>query len=61
MARRRFAVAFDIDGVLTRTPNPIPGAKQALELLQARGVPFCLMTNGGGSTEVTVCVEFAVR
>lgn len=24
---------------------------QAIELLQARGVPFCLMTNGGGSPE----------
>jgi ribonucleotide monophosphatase NagD (HAD superfamily) len=28
MAKPKFAVAFDIDGVLTRTPNPIPGAKE---------------------------------
>ena len=28
MAQPRFAVAFDIDGVLTRAPNPIPGAKE---------------------------------
>jgi HAD superfamily hydrolase (TIGR01450 family) len=48
---RRFGVAFDIDGVLTRAPRAIAGAKEALELLQAADVPFCLMTNGGGSAE----------
>lgn len=47
----KFAVAFDIDGVLTRTPNPIPGAREALEMLQSFNIPFCLMTNGGGGTE----------
>lgn len=51
MKKFNFAVAFDIDGVLTRTPNPIPGAREALEILQNAGVPFCLMTNGGGGTE----------
>ena len=30
---RRFGVAFDIDGVLTRAPRAIAGAKEALELL----------------------------
>lgn len=30
MAKPKFAVAFDIDGVLTRTPNPIPGAKEVV-------------------------------
>ena len=51
MIRQRFGVAFDIDGVLTRTPDVLPGAKAALELLQSAQVPFCLMTNGGGSAE----------
>jgi len=49
--RIKFAIAFDIDGVLTRTPNPIQGADVALSMLQKAGVPFCLMTNGGGGTE----------
>mmetsp|Transcript_102926 Transcript_102926/g.295104 ORF Transcript_102926/g.295104 Transcript_102926/m.295104 type:complete len:323 (-) Transcript_102926:642-1610(-) len=49
----RFGVAFDVDGVLTRVPNAIPGAYEALSKLQAGGVPFCLMTNGGGATEAS--------
>ena len=52
ITRKAFGVAFDVDGVLTRTPHAIPGAVDALEMLQKAGVPFCLMTNGGGSTEV---------
>ena len=55
----RFAVAFDIDGVLTRAPNPIPGAKEALELLQAAGAPFALMTNGGGTTEALKAAQLS--
>ncbi|KUI65678.1 hypothetical protein VM1G_01107 [Cytospora mali] len=46
-----FAFAFDIDGVLVRGKVPIPGAKQALEALQANSIPFILLTNGGGLTE----------
>ncbi|KUI59836.1 hypothetical protein VP1G_07054 [Cytospora mali] len=46
-----FAFAFDIDGVLVRGKVPIPGAKQALETLQANSIPFILLTNGGGLTE----------
>lgn len=48
---RDFAFAFDIDGVLVRGKVPIPGAKQALETLQANSIPFILLTNGGGMTE----------
>ncbi|ROW12436.1 hypothetical protein VMCG_00758 [Cytospora schulzeri] len=50
-ASRDFAFAFDIDGVLVRGKIPIPGAKQALETLQANSIPFILLTNGGGMTE----------
>lgn len=52
-APRDFAFAFDIDGVLVKGKVPIPGAKQALETLQANFIPFILLTNGGGMTEAS--------
>ncbi|KIW07588.1 TIGR01456 family HAD hydrolase [Verruconis gallopava] len=46
-----FGFAFDIDGVLLRASKPIPGAHEALSLLQSEQIPFILLTNGGGKTE----------
>ncbi|KAI4100579.1 MAG: hypothetical protein LQ339_005435 [Xanthoria mediterranea] len=46
-----FAFAFDIDGVLLRSSNPLPHARQALTLLQRLRIPFILLTNGGGKHE----------
>ncbi|KAL8783716.1 MAG: hypothetical protein Q9195_009301 [Heterodermia aff. obscurata] len=46
-----FAFAFDIDGVLLRSSTPLPGASRSLRYLQANGIPFILLTNGGGKTE----------
>ncbi|QIW99166.1 hypothetical protein AMS68_004684 [Peltaster fructicola] len=46
-----FAFAFDIDGVLLRSSTPIPKASETLKLLQQQGIPFILLTNGGGKTE----------
>lgn len=48
-----FAIAFDIDGVLVRGKEAIPGAKAALERLNENKIPFILLTNGGGHTEAT--------
>ncbi|KAI0164218.1 HAD-superfamily hydrolase [Hypoxylon sp. FL1284] len=45
------AFAFDIDGVLVKGTKPVPGAREALELLQRLRVPFIFLTNGGGHTE----------
>lgn len=45
------AFAFDIDGVLLRSKEPIPGASEALKLCQENRVPFILLTNGGGTLE----------
>ncbi|KAF8846845.1 HAD-superfamily hydrolase [Acephala macrosclerotiorum] len=45
------AFAFDIDGVLVRSKDALPGATQTLKMLQRRNIPFILLTNGGGSTE----------
>ncbi|KAJ5827174.1 hypothetical protein N7447_003937 [Penicillium robsamsonii] len=57
--RRRspLAFAFDIDGVLIHEPSVLPAAKRALAILngenkQGMKIPYIMMTNGGGSTEV---------
>ena len=44
-------VAFDIDGVLMRGKQPVASAGAALRALQDGGVPFVLLTNGGGYPE----------
>lgn len=50
-ASRNVAFAFDIDGVLLRGKNPIPGAGDALRLLNQNKIPYLLLTNGGGYLE----------
>ena len=45
-------VLVSIDGVLLRGKTPVPGARQALEKLKDRKIPFVLLTNGGGKLEV---------
>lgn len=47
------AFALDIDGVLTRGAKSFPEAKSALELLNSNGIPWMLLTNGGGFDEAT--------
>ena len=56
LARRRaagFATAcvFDIDGVLFRGSFPLPHARESLDRLDRAGVPWLLLTNGGGEPE----------
>ena len=46
-----FAFALDIDGVLQRGKTALPGAAEALQLLEKYAVPYVLMTNGGGTLE----------
>ena len=40
-----------IDGVLLRSSKPLPRAHRALSYLQSHGIPFILLTNGGGKSE----------
>ncbi|CCH43061.1 hypothetical protein BN7_2608 [Wickerhamomyces ciferrii] len=42
---------FDMDGVLVKGKKAIPGAREALQLLQDRNIAWILMTNGGGVSE----------
>ncbi|KAL1986359.1 hypothetical protein VTN96DRAFT_6438 [Rasamsonia emersonii] len=55
------AFAFDIDGVLLRSSKPIPGAADALRTLQERGIPFILLTNGGGKHETERVAEISEK
>ncbi|KAI1778282.1 HAD-superfamily hydrolase [Hypoxylon cercidicola] len=48
---RTVAFAFDIDGVLVKGKKPVPGARETIQLLQSRRIPFIFLTNGGGHTE----------
>lgn len=50
-AESTIAFAFDVDGVLVRGKEPIPGAHKTLKLLQDNGIPFIFLTNSGGKTE----------
>lgn len=45
------AFVFDIDGVLLRGKKEIPGAGNALRLLDSHHIPWILLTNGGGISE----------
>ena len=49
--RKRIGATFDIDGVLVRGNEQLPGARDALLLLAHAGVPFIYLTNGGGERE----------
>lgn len=59
--RPAFAIAFDIDGVLVRGKKPLDHAKQVLELLDELSIPFILLTNGGGLTEIAHANLLATR
>ncbi|KAL4763924.1 putative aspartyl-tRNA synthetase Dps1 [Aspergillus foveolatus] len=56
-----FAFAFDIDGVLLRSSTPIPGAAESLALLKKEGIPFILLTNGGGKHETERVAEISEK
>jgi hypothetical protein len=53
---KQLAFAFDIDGVLKAGGSLLPGARQALTMLEGNNrlkkkVPYIFVTNGGGSSE----------
>lgn len=50
-----------IDGVLLRSSKPIPGAADSLALLKEQGIPFILLTNGGGKHETERVAEISEK
>lgn len=47
--------------MLLRSSKPIPGASDALRTLQERGIPFILLTNGGGKHETERVAEISEK
>ncbi|KAF2867140.1 cat eye syndrome critical region protein 5 precursor [Massariosphaeria phaeospora] len=56
-----FAFAFDIDGVLVRSSDPLPRAHKALSYLQSQRIPFVFLTNGGGKHESERVEELSAK
>ena len=50
-------VVLDIDGVVYRSKEVIPGSDLAIRQLQKLKIPFVFMTNGGGLTERNKAAE----
>jgi len=50
---------FDIDGVLLRGKSPLPRARATLARLDAAGVPYIFLTNGGGEPEAAKAAALA--
>lgn len=50
---------MDIDGVVIRDPDLIPGSLEAVQMLRQAGVPFAFMTNGGGVLEKVKAAQLA--
>ncbi|CAG8745360.1 13754_t:CDS:10, partial [Dentiscutata erythropus] len=59
-----YGICIDIDGVLIKGKTVIPEAKSALQFLGGENklkkkIPFVLLTNGGGMTEIKKAEEFS--
>ena len=57
--RRIRAVLIDIDGVLTVSWEPLPGAVAALQRLRADGLPLSLVTNTTSRTRASIARTLA--
>ncbi|UQA92243.1 HAD-IIA family hydrolase [Streptomyces halobius] len=53
------AVLIDIDGVLTVSWKPLPGAVEAMERLRANGLPLLLVTNTTSRTRASIAGKLA--
>lgn len=57
----KVAYVFDIDGVLIRGSQVIPQAKPALQALNKHQIPWILLTNGGGKSELDRVTDLSKR
>ncbi|WP_137990868.1 HAD-IIA family hydrolase [Streptomyces vilmorinianum] len=55
------AVLIDIDGVLTVSWKPLPGAVAAMERLRAHGIPLALVTNTTSRTRAALAATLAAE
>lgn len=61
MIRRKLAFAFDFDGVFIQGKHTLPFAKATLERLNRLGIPFIILTNGGGVKESLKAAQISDR
>ncbi len=69
LSQHTYGICFDIDGVLLRGKQPIPGASTTIEQLLLTHaiqstelpIPFILLTNGGGVTETVKAQQINER
>lgn len=52
-------LVLDIDGVIYRSKQIIPGSDEAIQRLKQLKIPFVFMTNGGGVTEAAKARELS--
>lgn len=55
------ALILDADGVLILKGEPIPGSAEALALLDARGMPYRVVTNFSLAHRTTLAARFSAR
>ncbi|MET8752682.1 HAD-IIA family hydrolase [Streptomyces sp. NPDC004667] len=53
------AVLIDIDGVLTVSWEPLPGAVHAMRQLRSEGIPLALVTNNTSRTRASIAATLA--
>ncbi|MCY0950682.1 HAD-IIA family hydrolase [Streptomyces sp. H27-S2] len=53
------AVLIDIDGVLTVSWKPLPGAVEAMRQLRAEGLPLALVTNNTSRTRASIVAKLS--
>jgi HAD superfamily hydrolase (TIGR01456 family) len=54
-------VALDIDGVILKGGKLLSGAKEAIQLLHNKRIPFVFLTNGGGISETLKAFELSKK
>ncbi|KAJ5110828.1 hypothetical protein N7532_001363 [Penicillium argentinense] len=60
----KFAIAFDIDGVLVKGGKPLPASVGAMKYINGDNpyrvkIPYIFVTNGGGKTEEERCIDLS--
>jgi len=56
-----YGFSFDIDGVIYKSGQLCPGAKEAMKLLTDMKIPFIFLTNSGGKNEEARAADMAKK
>src|SRR5260370_27973419 len=57
MVNMKTGYLIDMDGVIYRGSEPIPGAAECVSYLQAEGLPYLFLTNNSAYTPLDVVVK----